>query len=756
MSHISQTVPARSDWILSPAMDLALLSATPLAIYPLTLLLHLHVFTPEQISLAVLAFASFGHHLPGFLRAYGDLELVSRFRGRFFLAPPLLAVTVGLFRWQGLHGLELIVLFWATWHILMQTYGFLRIYDAKRGRCDAVSARLDFTLCLAMFGAGFIFSDARVFGMAEVLWLAGLPAFGPAFLVGLRAAVGTATAAVLAVYLWHMFYVGRPATGISWPKLLLIVSTASLYIATGRLSSNVLVGVAMFEVFHAIQYLAIVWAYNRRKVANDEASLGLTRFLFLPNPGSVILYLAAIAAFGVGFFVANSSDQGGSQDVMALLFTTSACLHFYYDGFIWRIREPSTRHNLQIEPNGGVRWPWERGAWRHTLKWSALASFALVLAVAEWLGKPEEDRVLRNLAALTPDVPELQVRVSQEALRRSDTQAAVNWARLAVQQRQRSHLANATLGTALLRDGQFDEATDRLRKAIELSPDVWQNYFDLAQAWQHQSAWDRAETAYLEAYRLRPHDAEIHRAWGNMCHLRGDRAAALQHRRTAARLAPNSPEIHAELVAALSGIGDHDQAVAMASAGVTKWPKEATIQRSLGTALVAAGRFSEALGPLARAGELREDAQTYYQLGMARMQAVGKAAALMAFEKAISMDPSHARAYLQIGNVRYSEKDYDEAIAQFRLSIQRAPTLHEAHNNLGAALWQQARYYDAIDAYSQATRLRPGFAPSHYNLGLLYLTLNDRQKALHHIRKAMKLGQVPSPEVSKHLGLPQR
>ena len=40
--------------------------------------------------LAVAAFASIGHHLPGFLRAYGDRELFRRFRWRFLLAPPLM------------------------------------------------------------------------------------------------------------------------------------------------------------------------------------------------------------------------------------------------------------------------------------------------------------------------------------------------------------------------------------------------------------------------------------------------------------------------------------------------------------------------------------------------------------------------------------------------------------------------------------------------------------------------------------------
>ena len=74
-------------WIISPLADVTLLVATPLAIVPLVYLAARY-FTPETIFLFVAAFASIGHHLPGFTRAYGDRELFRRFRWRFLLAPP--------------------------------------------------------------------------------------------------------------------------------------------------------------------------------------------------------------------------------------------------------------------------------------------------------------------------------------------------------------------------------------------------------------------------------------------------------------------------------------------------------------------------------------------------------------------------------------------------------------------------------------------------------------------------------------------
>ena len=142
--------------------------ATPLAIVPLVAIVGQQV-SAEVIFLYVAAFASIGHHLPGFLRAYGDRELFQRFRWRFLLAPPVALGVALLFSWSHLHGLELLLLAWATWHVLMQTYGFMRIYDAKAGAVDATSAWLDFWLCVAIFAAGIVFSPARVFGIVETL-----------------------------------------------------------------------------------------------------------------------------------------------------------------------------------------------------------------------------------------------------------------------------------------------------------------------------------------------------------------------------------------------------------------------------------------------------------------------------------------------------------------------------------------------------------------------------------------------------------
>ena len=143
-----QTVPAVPAagsrpklWILDSWRDLILYVGTPLLLLPAFALAQAR-WSPQDIYLFVAAFGAMGHHLPGMIRAYGDRALFERFKWRFILAPLfLLAVCVAFFWWD-LKGILLVVFFWGVWHGLMQTYGFLRIYDAKVGSVSRLTARL--------------------------------------------------------------------------------------------------------------------------------------------------------------------------------------------------------------------------------------------------------------------------------------------------------------------------------------------------------------------------------------------------------------------------------------------------------------------------------------------------------------------------------------------------------------------------------------------------------------------------------------
>ena len=105
--------------------------------------------------------------------------------------------------------------------------------------------------------------------------------------------------------------------------------------------SNMLVGIALFEIFHDVQYLTIVWIFNLNRVDRNPSVGRFTRFLFRRSWGLAGLYVGLVAAYGsLNLVPPGLSSQTLSRSLTGLL-TASALLHFYYDGFIWKVREPS-------------------------------------------------------------------------------------------------------------------------------------------------------------------------------------------------------------------------------------------------------------------------------------------------------------------------------------------------------------------------------------------------------------------------------
>ena len=110
--------------------------------------------------LVIFAVFNIAHHLPTFIRIYGDQDLLRRFRWSLLLGPVLpFSLAMGVVSYVVLNGyhmtnvlyLMLILFLWDPWHFLRQHYGFMRIYDRNNKVRRAVSARMDFMICGTWF-----------------------------------------------------------------------------------------------------------------------------------------------------------------------------------------------------------------------------------------------------------------------------------------------------------------------------------------------------------------------------------------------------------------------------------------------------------------------------------------------------------------------------------------------------------------------------------------------------------------------------
>lgn len=520
-----------SPWILDRWRDLVLFVGTPVLLIPIFTAAQAR-WSAQDIFLFVGAFGAMGHHLPGMIRAYGDRALFDRFKIRFVVAPlAILAVCI----WSSIYNIQavqLVAMAWGIWHGMMQTYGFCRIYDAKASAKAAARARMDLALCFAWFSAAVLLSPMRFRTLLELYYESGGPVIASAVVDTIRMAVIIALGLVTIGFLWRQYSDWRAGRGASPIKITLLASSIAFWWYCNNGVQNILVGIALFEVFHDVQYLAIVWIYNRTRVERDESIGGFMRFVFRRSGALIGVYVGLVLAYGaIGLTQSAISAEWIRHGLIGVV-TASALLHFYYDGFIWKVREPQTRTMLGIEGAGAAAlasprlWP----AWvRHSLRWAALVIPFGALCATQLAGRV---------------VPAIERTAKVAEVLPRDPKAQLNY------------------GKALHDAGRVQEAIAKYEFAISHDPSLAEAEFCLGVAWKDLGDLDQSQQHYERSLALDPKNGKCESNLANVLLAKGLRAEARQHYEHSLSLSPVLQIAHKELGDILVGEGEYRAAIA--------------------------------------------------------------------------------------------------------------------------------------------------------------------------------------------------
>lgn len=366
------------NWILNPLQDSLLIIAAPVLVLAAAIVMFQKLGAAAATSLIIVSHIVFtvAHHLPTFIRIYGDVELFQRHRWHFLLAPvvPLAfsAAVLGYINHRDLPVASFLYLYimlalWDPWHFMRQHYGFVRIYDRHNTAPRGLAARMDLWLSTIWFVYIMLGSSAWLAQvLADLNTTVGMPLIQ--FVSGDIGVIATGLARdgallmtlVYAAYLGWCRYQGYY---ISVAKVLLLFATfAAMYFAyvpnewMQALAPgwSFKVGFAVIGIVHMTQYLAIVWRYNRTLATRPErARAGWFRSLFrrggwLIGAGYVLVCLA------YGNLVTTERADRGVMSVLLAIGFTSTLLHYYFDGFIWKVRQRANRENLAMEHAGNV------------------------------------------------------------------------------------------------------------------------------------------------------------------------------------------------------------------------------------------------------------------------------------------------------------------------------------------------------------------------------------------------------------------
>src|SRR5438270_9387220 len=621
MQHVTafsrpQTVPAaptaapkKTLWILNSWRDLILYVGTPLFLVPMFLLAQAR-WSAQDIYVFVAAFGAMGHHLPGMIRAYGDRALFERFRWRFIFAPIFLLSVCVAFYWWDLKGIVLIVFFWGVWHGMMQTYGFCRIYDAKTGSFAALTRRLDFATCAIWFATAVLLSPQRMADTLETYYASGGSFIQPGLLHNAQQVVLAIAIAVAVLFLFNFSRMWAEGKRPNPVKLALLATTIAFWWYCNNGVTNILAGIALFEVYHDVQYLSLVWIYNRSRVEKDKSIGGFMRFVFRRSGSLLGLYLGLIFAYGSLAYFNSQLQIDTIKRVLTGVVSASALLHFYYDGFIWKVRESSTRQSLGL--TGGTAEILPRGIFHgwllHGAKWAT--AFVLPLT-ALWLWQVHSaiPLVQRN-GWVVRDLP-VGARQHYEYANslRQDGQlaAAAREFEIALHFDPKHAGARSALALLLQNQSKFDAAAEQYELAIPLDPKNADLRYEYSYTLSRLGRSDEAAAQLNVALEINPNFPPALYSRGLTSFKRGMLDDAISDLRRAVEKQSNFLEARLALANALLAHNELDGARTEFEAALKQAPKQVAEMNGLRIPYLRQGRTSQAIIQFDEALKIKPD-----------------------------------------------------------------------------------------------------------------------------------------------------
>ena len=346
---------AESSWIYSCWFDSLFILLPPffclviIAVFP-------HFFQendtePEWFWLLLVVCIDVGHVYSTIYRTYFDKQIIQSNKTLFYLSP-LLIYIVGVV----LYSLGALV-FWramaylAVFHFVRQQYGFMRLY--ARYDQQPFSRHIDAVMIYASTIYPLLywhFSGPQTFNWfveGDFIYMKApqlIPFFNICFIL------------LCALYVIKEAYFFFKKRAFNIPKNLLIAGTAlSWYFGIVYYKGD-LTFTLLNVVSHGIPYYALVWAHGNKKSKTEQQHASWLKTLFKPHFIFIFLLLLVVFAYVEeliwdGFiwkdhalvFPSSASfpditDNKALMSVCIPLFALPQLLHYFIDGFIWKIR----------------------------------------------------------------------------------------------------------------------------------------------------------------------------------------------------------------------------------------------------------------------------------------------------------------------------------------------------------------------------------------------------------------------------------
>jgi hypothetical protein len=358
----------RTGYILSPRADAVWFLGLPFA--AVFVALACQQWLPYVAVASINLWITVPHHYASWVRTYGMPEVWQRFRDRLVIGPIVILLFTGAGLLAAPITLLLLVTAWDHQHSIMQQHGFGRIYDFKADTGLATTRRFDLALHWILYSHMFL--NAPLF---RFLWIRELHrmqiSVSAGFVQTLQTVSWVVLLSYLVVYVWHVGRTVASGRAVNPIKYAFIGASYFLWYFVSWNTHSILLYAIAHRIMHGVQYMVMVYAFIRRKTAEQTSRWGL--WIRLAGAGRLRWYLLGGAAYAVvfqllinrpldelGFGVVNFApypalkqfdlpalDYAAGYELWSMMVVyVAGMLHYYVDSFVWKVRDRQVQGGL--------------------------------------------------------------------------------------------------------------------------------------------------------------------------------------------------------------------------------------------------------------------------------------------------------------------------------------------------------------------------------------------------------------------------
>lgn len=258
--------------------------------------------------------------------------------------------------------------------------------------------------------------------------------------------------------------------------------------------------------------------------------------------------------------------------------------------------------------------------------------------------------------------------------------------RLGVQVMPRDGMEALTILRQDKADHDLREDIAEVRRMADAIGDQPQAHVTLGRALRRAGDLNEAQTSLVRALQSAPQRADVQLEMGLLRHQQGRHDEAIVYLTEALRIDPEFIEARYGLGNTLMAQGQLEEAMAVYDTVLGARPDHISALYNLGVALQRLGRLEQAIERYGQVlGYDPDHANAHYNLGIAHGSSGRALQAAEHFQQAVQLQPNWAEAHNNLGTALQALGQRDEAIAHFRRAVQLRPDYASARRNLQRA-----------------------------------------------------------------------